>query len=256
MLLVISPAKTLDFESSAGTGRSTQPALLDRASELVDALREYSAAELTRMLNISPKLGALNAQRYAQWSTPFNRSNAKQAMFAFRGDVYTGLAADELTADQIGFAQQHLRILSGLYGVLRPVDLMQPYRLEMGTKLPTEYGTTLYDFWGDAITDQIRRQLKKTRSKTLLNLASNEYFRSIHAGDIDAQVVTPIFKDASNGKYKVISFFAKKARGMMSGYVIRRQITDVAKLKRANVGGYRYDASQSTEKDWVFLRDH
>jgi cytoplasmic iron level regulating protein YaaA (DUF328/UPF0246 family) len=255
MLIVISPAKTLDFENPAGTGKTTQPALLDRAAELVDTLRDYSPSELSRLMGISSNLGALNAERYAHWSRPFNASNAKQAIYAFRGDVYTGLDADSFTADQIGFAQQHLRILSGLYGVLRPLDLMQPYRLEMGTKLRTEYGRSLYDFWGDSITNEINRQLKKSKSKTLLNLASQEYFHSIRSEQIRAEIITPVFKDLKNGKYTIISFFAKKARGMMSGHAVRRQITDAAKLKRANVGGYRYDAGQSTDKEWVFVRD-
>ena len=255
MLLVVSPAKKLDFENPAGTGKSSKPTLLDRSAELVDILRDYSAAELSRLMGISPQLGELNAQRYAKWNPPFNKSNAKQAMYAFRGDVYVGLDADSLDADQIGFAQQHLRILSGLYGVLRPLDLIQPYRLEMGTSLPTEYGKTLYDFWGDTITDEINKQLKKTKTETLLNLASNEYFQSINANRVNAQIISPVFKDQKNGKYKVISFFAKKARGMMAGHVIRRQMTNAAKLKRASIGGYRYSADESTDKNWVFLRD-
>ena len=255
MLIVVSPAKTLDFESSAGTTKSTQPTMLDRSQTLIDVLRGYSAADLSSLMGVSAKLGSLNAERFAKWSRPFNKSNSKQAMYAFRGDVYTGLEADSFNAEQVAFAQQHLRILSGLYGVLRPLDLMQPYRLEMGTKLPNEYGKTLYDFWGDSITDAINRQLKRSKSQTLLNLASKEYFDAIHANRINAQIITPVFKDEKNGNYKIISFFAKKARGAMSGYVIRRKITDAAKLKRAKIDGYRYDAAESDNGKWVFLRN-
>ena len=200
------------------------------------------------------KIAQLNVDRYQSWHTPFNRRNAKQAIMAFRGDVYTGLDADSFKADDLEFAQEHLRILSGLYGLLKPLDLIQPYRLEMGTRIETGQGGDLYDYWRETITPAINRQLKKVGSDTLVNLASNEYFSVLDNDKLKARVCTPVFKDYKNGKYKIISFFAKKARGQMSAYAIKKKITDAEQLKRFRVDGYRFDKASSSDTQWVFLR--
>ena len=255
MLVVISPAKTLDFDSTYPDTKITRPRMLKASSELVEQLRQFSSGDLQDLMGISEKLGDLNAERYQQWHTPFNKKNAKAAMFAFQGDVYLGLDANQFDQKALDFAQQHLRILSGLYGVLRPLDLIQAYRLEMGTTLKNEHGESLYDFWGDTITKTINKDLKAIKSQTLINLASNEYFGSIKNDVLKAEVITPVFKDYKNGKYKILSFFAKKARGAMSAHIINNQISDPAQLKRARPDGYRYSANDSDENKWVYLRN-
>ena len=254
MLIVISPAKTLDFSASSTAPKATKPVLLNESADLVNDLRDYSPDDLVSLMGISHKLGELNNQRYLNWSMPFTKDNAKQALLAFRGDVYTGLDADSFSHDDFEFAQQHLRILSGLYGVLRPLDLIQPYRLEMGTRLKNQRGANLYDFWGDKPTHLINKQLKALDSSCLVNLASNEYFKSINSKAVSAPIITPVFKDYKNGDYKIISFFAKKARGLMSAYIIKNQITDPALLKQFSVDGYKYDKAASSPSEWVFLR--
>jgi len=255
MLTVISPAKTLDYETPPTTRRTTQPQYLDKAARLVDDARGLSPDDIRKLMGVSQKIAELNHARFMNWGQPFTLDNAKQAILAFKGDVYTGLEADTLTDEQLRFAQQHLRILSGLYGLLRPLDLMQPYRLEMGLKFENEGGKNLYEFWGDDITSALNAQLKKSRSNVLVNLASNEYFRSVHATALDADVITPVFKDLKNGKYKIISFFAKKARGQMARYIVEEGLTDVASLKRFKATGYRYSKADSSAKEWVFTRD-
>jgi cytoplasmic iron level regulating protein YaaA (DUF328/UPF0246 family) len=255
MLMVVSPAKTLDYQSPSPTREFTKPGMLKDSAELVELMRGYSPDDLVALMGISHKLGELNAERFLEWSTPFNRKNAKQAVFAFKGDVYTGLEAEQFNEDQLQFAQSHFRILSGLYGLLRPLDLMQPYRLEMGTKVPNERGSNLYEFWGDKITAALNKQLKAIESDVLVNLASNEYFKSVNTGKLNAEIITPVFKDFKNGKYRIVSFYAKKARGMMSAYAISKQLSDVEALKKFNTAGYRYDKSSSTATEWVFLRD-
>lgn len=254
MLSVISPAKTLDYESPPVTGQASKPAMLGEAKLLVEQMRDYSPDDLVELMGISHKLGELNQQRYANWSTPFNRKNAKQAILAFRGDVYTGLDADSFAEEDFEYAQQHLLILSGLYGALRPLDLMQPYRLEMGTKLNNPRGADLYQFWGDRITKKLNRQLKVLGSDYLVNLASNEYFKSVQADKLNAEVIAPVFKDYKNGQYKILSFFAKKARGRMCAWMIRNRIDTPAALKKFRLDGYRYDKASSTELKPVFLR--
>jgi len=209
-------------------------------------------------MGISADLAELNAQRYADFSQPFTPENAKAAVLTFKGDVYLGLAADTLKAADLNFAQKHLRILSGLYGVLRPMDLIQPYRLEMGTKLKTSQGKDLYSYWGSKVTDRLNSafdQLPKTHERVLLNLASNEYFGAVRPKELDADVVNVTFKDMSRGKYKVISFFAKKARGYMSNFIITNRIKNVAQLRSFNVEGYAYCADSSSASELVFLRD-
>lgn len=255
MLMVISPAKTLDFDTPATTRQATTPEFLAQSQQLIDQLRLLSPTDISELMGISDKLGELNFKRYLNWHIPFDRHNAKQAVLAFKGDVYTGLEADNFSAEDLKFAQQHLRILSGLYGVLRPLDLMQPYRLEMGTKFANSAGANLYQFWGDQITTTINKQLKKMNSNVLLNLASNEYFKSMQAKAVNAEIITPVFKDLKNGKHKIISFFAKKARGMMSAYVIKHRVSNASDIKKFKVGGYRYDAKSSTAREWVFTRD-
>lgn len=255
MLIVISPAKTLDYETPATTKKSTQPALLDDSQILVDRIRTMPPQAISELMGVSDKLGALNYDRFQQWQQPFTKDNAKQAVLAFKGDVYTGLEAEQFNTDELAFAQKHLRILSGLYGVLRPLDLMQPYRLEMGTKLDNERGKDLYQFWGDRITDLLNKQLKTLKSKRLVNLASNEYFKSVNTKALGAEVITPIFKDKKQGKYRVISFFAKKARGLMTAYAIHKGITEASKLKHFQEEGYAYNKELSTGNEWVFTRD-
>ncbi len=255
MLTVISPAKTLDFETPPSTRRATQPAFLSRAAELVEDARALTPQDIGQLMGVSDKIAELNHQRFMNWTQPFGLDNAKQALLAFRGDVYTGLDADTLSRSQLNFAQQHLRILSGLYGLLRPLDLMQPYRLEMGLKFANRGGKNLYEFWGDSITRTLNTQLKKSGTPVLVNLASNEYFRAVQPRALDADIITPVFRDLKNGKYKVISFFAKKARGAMARFIIENELNAPDDLKAFRVGGYRYNRSASTARELVFLRD-
>jgi cytoplasmic iron level regulating protein YaaA (DUF328/UPF0246 family) len=210
MLMVVSPAKTLDYESELPIQESTQPEMLEESQQLIDQLKKLTPADVASLMKLSDKLADLNVNRFAHWKQPFNADNARPAIYAFKGDVYTGLDACAFNKKQMTFAQKHLRILSGLYGLLRPLDLMQPYRLEMGTKFANKKGANLYEFWGDTITDKLNDSLKK--GEVILNLASNEYFKSVNTKSLKGEVVTPVFKDQKNGNYKIISFYAKKAR--------------------------------------------
>jgi cytoplasmic iron level regulating protein YaaA (DUF328/UPF0246 family) len=254
MLIVISPAKTLDFDAAPAALKHTQPSMLKQSEQLIDVLTTKSPTDIEKMMKISPKLAELNVERYHTWSRPFTKQNAKQALLAFKGDVYTGLEAENFSDADFDYAQNHLRILSGLYGVLRPLDLMQAYRLEMGTKLKSLEGDNLYQFWGNSITDNINKQLKAIDSKILLNLASNEYFKSVKQQDIAGDIVTPIFKDWKNGQYKIISFYAKKARGVMSAWILQNQVTTVDSLLSFNGSGYEYSQNDSDALNPVFLR--
>ena len=254
MLIVISPAKTLDLEPAPSSIEHSQPTMLDQSEQLIDVLTTKSPADIEKMMKISPKLAELNVERYHTWSRPFSSNNAKQAVLAFKGDVYTGLEAETFSNDELAYAQNHLRILSGLYGVLKPLDLMQAYRLEMGTKLENQHGKNLYDFWGSSITENINQQLEAIDTKTLLNLASNEYFKSVKAKEVNGDIVTPVFKDWKNGKYKIISFYAKKARGIMSAWVLKNQVNALDDLLSFNEAGYEYSANDSDELNPVFLR--
>ncbi|MGH1373084.1 MAG: peroxide stress protein YaaA [Cellvibrionaceae bacterium] len=254
MLLVISPAKNLDYETPAKTTQSTTPDFLEQAQQLIEQLRSLAPQDISKLMSISDKLGVLNYDRFQQWSTPFNPDNAKQAVLAFNGDVYTGLNAESFKADDFKFAQKHLRILSGLYGLLRPLDLMQAYRLEMGTKFENNRGKNLYEFWGTLITDALNKQLKSLNSDVLVNLASNEYFKSVKAKSLNATIITPVFKDWKGDKYKIISFYAKKARGLMCAYAINNRITNAEELKGFDLEGYQYDETLSSASDWVFTR--
>lgn len=254
MLVIISPAKTLDLETPDTPVKPSRPRMLDASEELVDELRNYSGKDLQKLMGISENLGKLNAERYQQWGRPFNKSNAKTALFTFKGDVYVGLEAEQFSVEDLEFAQKHLRILSGLYGMLRPLDLMQPYRLEMGTSLPNPRGKNLYQFWGNRLAEAVNKDLKGVAGETVINLASNEYFSALQPDALKAKVVTPVFKDYKNGKYKVLSFFAKKARGMLSAHIIRNRITEAEEIKKARLDGYRYNAKESDDEKWVFLR--
>jgi uncharacterized protein len=254
MLIVISPAKTLDYETVPITKEFTQPEFLKNSRELISELKKMSPAEVSSLMKISDKLGTLNYLRFGEWKTPFTLKNSKQALLAFKGDVYTGIDAESFSNQDLKFAQKHLRILSGLYGVLRPLDLMQPYRLEMGTQFENKQGKDLYEFWDTKITDQINKDLKASKSKCLINLASNEYFKSIQANDINAEIIVPVFKDYKNGKYKIISFFAKKARGLMSAYILKNRLKNPEDIKSFNIDGYKFYKSESDASNWVFQR--
>jgi len=254
MLIVLSPAKTLDFDTPLPPHPATKPVLLPRSQELNQLLRQLSPPELQRLMHISADLAQLNADRNASWKLPFTKRNARQALFAFRGDVYVGLDADTFSATDLTFAQQHLRILSGLYGVLRPLDLMQPYRLEMGSALRNAAGKTLYDYWGDTVTLELNKALRAAKSKTLVNLASQEYFGVVKPKVLKADVVTPNFLDYNNGQYKIISFFAKKARGTMAAWLLRNRITDPSQFSTFAEEGYRYSVEDSTSNELVFTR--
>jgi len=255
MLMVISPAKTLDFETSPTTERFTQPQYLDHSQELITQLRELTPAQIGELMHLSDKLSGLNAARFGSWNPAFTPENAKQALLAFKGDVYTGLQAETLSEKQLSYAQDHLRMLSGLYGLLRPLDLMQPYRLEMGTKLANGRGKDLYAFWGTRISEWLNEALAEQGDDLLLNLASNEYFSAVKRSALKAQIIDTEFKDLKNGQYKIISFYAKKARGMMSRFVITEQINTPKALKEFNMNGYRYSSEQSSDTKLVFLRD-
>jgi len=255
VLTVISPAKTLDFDTPPATRKATQPQFLARAAELVEDARALRPDELRTLMGVSANIAELNHRRFMDWGLPFSLDNAKQALLAFKGDVYVGLQAETLSAAQRNFAQQHLRILSGLYGLLRPLDLMQPYRLEMGLPFANRGGKNLYEFWGDSITAALNTQLRKSGTTVLVNLASNEYFRSVQARALHADVVTPVFKDLKGDHYKVISFFAKKARGQMARFIIDHKLNEPDAMKKFKIGGYRYNKAESTVRELVFTRD-
>ncbi|AEY02846.1 hypothetical protein GU3_15465 [Oceanimonas sp. GK1] len=255
MLIVVSPAKTLDYDTPPVIADYTQPELLSHSAELIERARELTPAEIGKLMKISDKLAGLNAARFADWQPAFTPDNAKQALLAFKGDVYTGLNAETLSQDDFAFAQLHMRMLSGLYGVLRPLDLMQPYRLEMGTKLDNARGKDLYAFWGNIITDTLNRALAEQGDNVLVNLASNEYFKAVKPKRLEGQIVTPVFKDAKNGQYKIISFYAKKARGMMARYIIEHRLTEVSQLTAFDTAGYYFVEAESTATELVFRRE-
>ncbi len=254
MLIIISPAKTLDFETAPITKVHTQPEFLKESRQLVSQLKELTPAEVSSLMKISDKLGVLNFLRFNEWKTPFTLNNAKQALLAFKGDVYTGINADSFSRRDLNFAQKHLRILSGLYGILKPLDLIQAYRLEMGSKFRNRKGKDLYEFWESKLTDQINQDIKASKSKYLINLASNEYFKSLQADAINAEIIVPVFKDYKNGKYKIITFYAKKARGLMSAYIIKNRLKNPEDIKAFNVDGYKFCKSASNSTNWVFQR--
>ncbi|MFT5281833.1 MAG: cytoplasmic iron level regulating protein YaaA (DUF328/UPF0246 family) [Kangiellaceae bacterium] len=263
MLVVVSPAKNLDFTSPLPAFlnnehhamlATTQPLLMENVKELVKTCKKLSPADLSSMMKISDKLAILNAERFSSFEFPFTNDNARPAMYAFNGDVYSGLDAKSLDNTSVTFAQSHLRILSGLYGTLKPLDLMQPYRLEMGIKLEVGNTSTLYQYWNDTITSELNNAIKEQGDKVLINLASNEYFSSVNTTLLDATIVTPQFKDEKNGKFKIISFYAKKARGLMARYIIEHKIDDISALKKFDVDGYYFVEAESSSTDLVFKR--
>lgn len=254
MLVVLSPSKTLDPEACTDAAICTQPDYLKESRQLIRRLRELSPDDIAELMRVSMKIADLNFDRYRQWKTPFTAGNARPAALTFKGDVYTGLGADDFTRQDLKFAQKHLRILSGLYGLLRPLDLIQPYRLEMGTRLGTPRGDNLYQFWGNRITDGIREALSAQKGPVLVNLASQEYFKAVRPETLDAPVITPVFKERKRGQYRVIGLFAKKARGMMTRHIIKNRLSTVDDITGFTDGGYRYSPEMSTETEWVFAR--
>ena len=254
MLFVISPAKNLDETSTLPAVKATQPALLEHAQLLINQLQTLAPHDVSELMKLSDKLGALNYERFQAWSQPFTAENARPAALTFNGDVYQGLDAASFSRADFTFAQKHLRILSGLYGLLRPLDLMQAYRLEMGTKLNNERGKDLYAFWGNIITDALNAQLKTLKADTVVNLASGEYFKAVKVKQLAATVVEPVFKDYKNGQYKIISFYAKKARGLMSAYSIKNALTNPEDLKAFDVDGYCFNEAMTSGSKWVFTR--
>ncbi|MEL6488768.1 MAG: peroxide stress protein YaaA [Cyanobacteria bacterium J06621_3] len=254
MLMVISPAKSLDY-SGPNYPHFTVPAVLDRSETLVQRLSEYNPEQLSELMKISDKLAQLNHQRFQDFQTPFTPENAKQALLVFDGDVYKDIDVQNYDDDDLSFAQAHLRILSGLYGILRPLDLMQPYRLEMGTKLATDKGKNLYEFWGDRLANLINAELEKQPEPCLVNLASNEYFKSINRKALNAKVLNIAFKENKNGVYKIVAIYAKRARGMMVDFVIRNRIENPELMKGFDRDGYSFNAELSDENTWVFCRD-
>ena len=255
MFFVLSPAKNLNEKDPSPVSSFTLPDLLSEAEILMQELRQLAPQQIAELMHVSDKIALLNAERNAAWHTPFTPENAKQAVFMFNGDVYEGIAADTLKPEQIDYLQQHVRLLSGLYGVLRPLDLMQPYRLEMGTAFANSRGKNLYEFWGDKITDLLNQTLKQADSDVLINLASQEYFKSVNTKKLNARLITPIFKDEKNGKYKIISFYAKRARGLMVRYAAEHGITEPEMLKNFDYEGYSFNEAASNEAEWVFMRE-
>ncbi|GAA4826131.1 peroxide stress protein YaaA [Algivirga pacifica] len=252
MKMVISPAKSLDYSEDIPSYFHTKPDLMDKSAVLIEALRKIDVEALQSLMGISENLAVLNKDRYATWSEEATTDNARQAIYAFKGDVYQGFDVEGMSEEDLQFAQEHLRILSGLYGLLRPMDLMQPYRLEMGTKLTVGEHKNLYEYWGDLLTTRLNEVMEE--GEALVNLASNEYFKSIKKKQLKANIITPVFKDFKNDKYKVISFFAKKARGMMVAYAVKNRITNPEDLKGFNAEGYTYNEELSKANEWVFVR--
>ena len=254
MLTILSPAKKLSHECFARTQNYTTPTFLNESQALVDILRRKEPIDLQNLMGISDKLSVLNWERFQNWKLPVDKSNAKEAIYHFQGDTYSGLNTEDLSSGEITFAQKNTRILSGLYGVLKPLDLILPYRLEMGTKLKNDKGDSLYQFWGDTLSKFITNELKSHSAKVLINCASVEYFKSLNNNSLKADVITPHFKELKNGNYKIISFFAKKARGMMARFIIKNKIQEPSKILQFNYAGYQYNKQLSSPLNPVFTR--
>ena len=258
MLLVLSPAKSLDFETPPHIKTSTQLQFIPQSSALMKLLREYDVPQLSQLMHISDKLAALNVARNSEWRAKFDETNAKQAILAFDGDVYAGFDATSLSARELNHAQKVVRTLSGLYGILRPLDLMRPYRLEMGTQLANKKGKDLYAFWGDALARHLNDELDAHKSKFLINLASDEYFKAVPVKSFKHPIVQPIFQDHKNGTYKIISFFAKRARGVMARYIVQNKIDQPELLKGFTEDDYRFSSEKVAKNgvtQLVFVRD-
>jgi len=254
MLIVLSPAKSLDYKTPAKVKEPTLPEFVSESAKLIAELKKLSPQDVANLMGLSDQLAALNVGRYRDWSKKFTEANSKPAIYAFNGDVYDGFDVKTLNAKALDFAQDHIRILSGLYGALRPLDLMQAYRLEMGTSFKNARGKDLYAFWGGRVTDSLKKVLENQKKPVLLNLASEEYFKVLQAQDLNCPVISPVFQDAKDGKYKIISFYAKRARGLMARYVVENRITDPADLKGFNLDGYKYFAAESKLDKPVFRR--
>ncbi len=257
MITLLSPSKTQADPSEPVDhpyGKTTTPALLPDAVELVRTLRQQSPDELAQLMSVSERLAVLNHERYQRFDPPFTTDNARPALLTFRGDVYTDIAVDTYDTADFTFAQQHLRILSGLYGLLRSLDLMQPYRLEMGTALSTERGTNLYRFWGDRLTEHLNETLAAQTSPVVINLASQEYYRAIDKKKLNAPVVTPVFKEFKNGQFKTVAIYAKRARGRMANFIVKNRLDAPGSLKTFNEDRYEYHEAASTAQTWVFAR--
>jgi len=254
MITVISPAKTLDYQTPVSVIEHTMPELLNNTQTLIKYCKELTTTALADLMKISPKLAELNYQRFQDWQPNFSPKEARQAIFAFKGDVYEGLQVEDFNQHNITFAQQHLRILSGLYGLLRPLDLVLPYRLEMGIKLKNGSNNNLYQFWANTITEKLNQQLAEQNSHSLINLASNEYFKAVNHKKLNADIINPVFLDESKGNYKIISFYAKRARGLMSRYIIKNQLKAPDDIKSFNLSGYQFDPHQSNANQWLFTR--
>ncbi|GAF02488.1 peroxide stress protein YaaA [Saccharicrinis fermentans] len=256
MQIVISPAKSLDFQKSFSFQGYSDYRFSDESIALIKKLSTYSVDKLAALMKVSQNLAELNYMRFKEWHYPFDPNEGKQALFAFKGDVFLGLDAYSLAHEEVVYIQNKLRILSGLYGLLRPLDLILPYRLEMGTKLPIGGNKNLYEYWGSKITELLKNDMLENGYKVLVNLASNEYFKSIQVKELDVPIVTPVFKDLKNGEYKMISFYAKKARGMMVRFIVQNRIEDPEELKAFDMEGYYYNAQLSKGNQPVFTRDH
>ncbi|MDP7553893.1 MAG: peroxide stress protein YaaA [Candidatus Thioglobus sp.] len=250
MLAIISPSKTQDFSSSR-VKTFSEARQLTQTQELIDVLKNKTQVQISKLMMLSDKLSKLNFDRFQAFKTPFSLDNAKQALLAFKGDVYNGIDAPSLSLEDLKFAQNNVRMISGLYGVLRPLDLIQPYRLEMGTKLSNKNGGNLYDYWGNEISEV----LNDDEQGLIINLASNEYFKSIDKKTLKAQILDVVFKEKKNDVYKVIGIYAKRARGLMVNYIIRNRITDPKALKNFSDEGYQYDETLSSDSSWVYIRD-
>jgi len=254
MITILSPAKKLTKDCSAHTASETQPEYLNQSKSLISILKQCDPPDLQELMGISENLSILNWERYRNWKLPFGRSNARQAFFSFQGDTYTGLDADTMDSRDLLFAQDHTRILSGLYGILKPLDLIMPYRLEMGTKLATKSGKSLYDFWGHQLSKALMLELEPHIDSKIINCASVEYFKALDNPELEASVITPVFKEIKNGKTRMVSFFAKQARGMMARYIIQNQINQADDILKFNLGGYHYNEAFSSPLAPVFIR--
>ncbi|MFP4090057.1 MAG: peroxide stress protein YaaA [Cyclobacteriaceae bacterium] len=257
MITILSPSKTQDFADDSLDIQQigfTAPTLLQESAKLVEELRSKSVGEIEKLMSVSKKIASLNYERFQNFSTPFSPENARQALLAFKGDVYTDIAVHDYSREDFEFAQQHLRILSGLYGLLKPLDLIQPYRLEMKTRLENPRGNDLYQFWGDRITEELNVAMRLQDTRVLINLASNEYFKALKPAKLQAEIITPIFKEHKDGQYKVVAIHAKRARGMMANFIIRERIDKAEKIKTFAEAGYEYSEPQSSGQEWVFVR--
>lgn len=255
MIILLSPAKTLDYEKLETNTLYTVPLLLEKSKILINDLKKKKPSEISKLMNISDKLSSLNSERYKSWKGLKEKSkNSKEAIFVFKGDVYQGLDIESFEKKDLEYSQNHLRLISGLYGLLKPLDIIEPYRLEMGTKLKTSKGKNLYEFWDKEISDQLVKDLESLKSNTIINLASNEYFNSVKVLEKSTNVISPVFKDFSKDKYKIISFYAKKARGLMAAWILKNKIKK-EKIRDFNIDGYYYSKEDSSENSPVFLRD-